>query len=205
LIRVAGSLRFEAGAAPSRNGEGGLVRFVPSGGASGTFTTQIDQNGSFALGLPAGAYSLRPQVPNGWYVKSVSLADRDISDSPLEVGVKDLPAIVVTCSSAAGQLSGIARTADGVGDPNASVLLFPTDRDLWSGLGPLQRIRSSRVGRAGTYSISGIPSGDYYVAALDDARLENWPDSSFLESVSRSAVQVTIGANEKKTLELKEK
>jgi hypothetical protein len=205
LIRVAGRFRFEGQQAvpPMRQLEGLILRLTPAGSGSVATSTQLDANGAFAIGVPGGMYALRPQPPNGWYVKSVSLGDRDISDGPLEIRADDLPEILITCTDVVAQLSGVARTARGIPDPNATAVVFPVDRRLWSGGGPVTRLRTGRANRTGTYLVSELAPGDYFVAAMDDGALENWQDQKSLETMSRTATRVTVGAGEKKTLDLR--
>ncbi len=205
LIRVAGRLRFDGPqpAPPARELQGLLLRLAAAGSGSVGVSTQLDATASFAIGVPGGTYSLRPDLPLGWYVKSVSMGDRDISDGPLEILTGDLPEIVVTCTSVAAQLSGTVTNVQGAGDAGATMVLFPVERKLWPGGGAVIRLRTARTNRMGKYLVSELAPGDYFAAAMDDGRLENWQDPKSLDAISRTATRVTIIAGEHKTLDLR--
>jgi hypothetical protein len=47
------------------------------------------------------------------------------------------------------------------------VVAFPTDRDLWSGVGPSRRIRRSETGRDGAFAFENLPAGAYHLAAIE--------------------------------------
>ena len=205
LIRVAGRLQFDGlqPTPPIREIRGLIVRLAPAGGGSVGISTQLDANASFAIGVPGGMYSVRPDLPLGWYVKSVAMGDRDISDGPLEIRPGELPEIVITCTSVAAQLSGTVTSAQGSPDSTATVILFPVDRRFWPGGGSVIRLRTARPNRTGRYLVSELPPGDYFVAAMDDARLENWQDPKSLDAISRTATRVTITPGEHKALDLR--
>jgi Carboxypeptidase regulatory-like domain len=207
LLPVSGRFQFEGSQpAPAMKELGGLIVRLPAAGSGAVSTsTQIDANGSWAIGVPGGRYSLRLQPPAGWYVKSVVLGGRDISDEPLDIRAADMPTMVITCTDVAAQLSGVTRTAQGAPDPTATVVVFPIDRGLWSGLGPLMRLRAARATRTGAYTLTDLPPGEYYVAAMDDARAENWQDPKSLDALSRGAARVMIGVGEKQTLDVRER
>ncbi|HXT70655.1 MAG TPA: carboxypeptidase-like regulatory domain-containing protein [Vicinamibacterales bacterium] len=205
LIRVTGRLQFDGQqpAPPVKEIEGLIVRLATAGSGSVAISTQLDAKAAFAIGVPGGAYSVRPDLPAGWHVKSVSLGDRDILDGPLEIRPGGLPEIVITCTSVAAQLSGTVTNVQGTPDSAATVLVFPVDRRLWPGGGSVIRLRTARANRTGRYVVSDLPPGDYFAAAMDDGRLENWQDPKSLEAISRSATRMTITAGENRTLDLR--
>jgi hypothetical protein len=150
-------------------------------------------------GLPGGRYFVRiGGAPPGWTFKSAMYQGRDVSDVPLELDSSDVTAVVITFTDQPTELSGTAQGTRG-GDPDATILVFPSDNTGWinTGLNP-RRIRSVRSGPNGAYKIGGLPPGSYYVAAVPDELAADWQDPKLLEALARSATQVTLDDGEKK-------
>jgi sugar/nucleoside kinase (ribokinase family) len=73
------------------------------------------------------------------------------------------------------------------------VIVFPVAREQWTGYGLApRRIRSVRTSTTGTYTMSGVPAGDYFIVAVPPARSDAWLDPDFLDRASRTATRVTI-------------
>jgi len=103
----------------------------------------------------------------------------------------------------AADLSGAVTAANGSPDATATVIAFPGDRSLWVGTGSSpRRLKNSRTGKDGAYSISGLPAGDYLIAAVPEAAAADWQNPDFLESLTRSATRVHIDEGEKKSQNL---
>jgi hypothetical protein len=151
-------------------------------------------------GLPGGRYFVRiGGAPPGWTFKSATYQGRDVSDVPLDLDSSDIAGVVITFTDQPTELSGIAQTVRG-GDPDATILVFPSDNTGWinTGLNP-RRMRAVRTGPSGAYKISGLPPGSYYVAAVPDELAGDWQDPKFLETLAPSASQVALDDGEKKT------
>jgi hypothetical protein len=148
----------------------------------------------YTIGLLPGRYVLRADnLPRGWSLKSASVAGRDISDMPLTLDTADVDGLVLTFTDRPASLSGTVRDAQARHDPNATVLIFPTD-GVWSDRGPNpRRFRSARVGRSGEYSATALPPGDYFIVAVNDANASNWQEPAFLQRLSKLATRITLG------------
>ena len=48
-----------------------------------------------------------------------------------------------------------------------------------------------------------LPAGDYYLAALTDADLDDWQSPAFLAQAIAAGVKVTLGDGETKTQDVK--
>jgi hypothetical protein len=57
---------------------------------------------------------------------------------------------------------------------------------------------AARLSSDGRYRISGLPPGEYYLAAMTDVDPTKLDDPSFLESLIPRAVKVVIGEGERK-------
>ena len=166
---------------------------------------RVDETGTFkTYGQPPGKYLFRiGGAPSGWTLKSAIAEGRDISDTPFDLGTKDLTNVVVTFTDRPTKLTGVAHTKDGNPDPEALVIVFPADPAAWSdfGLNP-RRLRSVRPAKDGTYTFSGLPVGDYYVMAIGDDSIDSWQNPEALADLARSATQVRIGDGDTRTQDL---
>jgi hypothetical protein len=55
----------------------------------------------------------------------------------------------------------------------------------------------------GRFTITGLPAGEYYIAALTDLNASEMYEPSFLASIVPAAITVTLGDGEKKVQDLK--
>jgi len=167
-------------------------------------TSRASDDGSFTtIGNAPGRYFVRPSLP-GWTLKSVMLAGRNIADEPLELEATDIADVVVTFTDTMAELSGAVLNARGERDRNAEVVVFPADSQSWKrGVFSTRRIRLTGRGETGFYKIDTLPAGEYFVVAVDDSTAGSWQTPAFLEKLQGSAVRVTLGDGEKKSLELR--
>jgi hypothetical protein len=116
----------------------------------------------------------------------------------------DISDVVVTLTDRPTTLKGSVRTSAGSADTEADVIVFPVNPLRWSGFSqsPL-RIRNVRTDANGAYLLTGLPPGDYFVAAISDASAGGWQSAKFLESLSRQAVRVTLAESAPVTQDLK--
>jgi hypothetical protein len=156
-------------------------------------------------GLPGGKYLVRVGGnPPGYWLRSVMSEGRDISDTPLEVGVADVGSIVITFTDRPTKLTGSVRGANGNADPDAMVVIFPADSTAWTGFGlNPRRMRSARVAKSGAYSFTGLPPGEYVVAAVKEENLDSWQYPDALEALSRLGTAVRLLEGDTRTQDLK--
>ena len=131
------------------------------------------------------------------------LGGRDVSDEPLEIAGEDVGGVVLVFTDRPTLLSGTVRNAQSQGDPDADVVVFPANHQLWKEVVSPRRARRLRTSKTGTYSIQGLPQGEYYIAAIASTSSREWQDPKFLEAVAPLATRVTILDGDKKTLDLR--
>jgi hypothetical protein len=84
-----------------------------------------------------------------------------------------------------------------------SVLAFPTDSAGWVDFGPHpRRIRAAAVEPNGSFALTGLPAGEYYLAATDRILAARTVGSELLGVLSRQAVRVRIGEGEQRSVEV---
>jgi protocatechuate 3,4-dioxygenase beta subunit len=210
-LRISGRLEFD-GTTPKPTGNRLQASIVveAAGGPPAVRipspAARVDASGQFtSVGLSAGRYVVRVDgSPVGWMFKSATYNGQDVSETPFELRGGDATGVVLAFTDRWTGLRGVVRSARGDADADAAVLLFTTDRSVWTDAGPSpRRMKSARTGRAGEYSFRSIPPGDYYVVALPDERTADWRDAKFLDTLVGLATHLTIGDGEHKTLDLR--
>jgi hypothetical protein len=136
--------------------------------------------------------------------KAAMYGGRDISIAPVEIELADLSGVVLQFTDRWTGVQGSVRDAKGAADPDAAVLLFPTDTGAWTAYGATtRRLKMARPGKNGSYIINSVPPGEYYVVAIPDEYSGDWRDPAFLESIANQASRVTVGEGEKRTVDLR--
>jgi hypothetical protein len=109
----------------------------------------------------------------------------------------------VTLSDRISTLSGTVRNADGQPAPMATVAVFPVDTSLWRVGGMTsRRVHTVAPQRNGTFSIRGLPSGEYYVVAAEWSSAD-FSDANVLTALMTSARRVSIGDGDTQVVDLR--
>jgi hypothetical protein len=167
--------------------------------------TRMSLTGEFTIaGVPPGRYVLRtPEIFAGWALESVRVGGRDLTDLPFDVRAEDLTGIIVTLTDRPAELSGSVRTASGDPDPNASVFLFPVDRSRWPDGRVMNRaFRTARIQPTGSFRVTNLISGEYFVAAAVDEAAVEWPDVAFLQRLAAGATRLRVEPGQLQTMSL---
>jgi uncharacterized protein (DUF2141 family) len=172
---------------------------------------QVAADGSFAFtGITPGRYLLSASAPpetpvpgTTWLVKSAIVGKVDGADTPIEVKPgQSIDNVLLTFTDKTAEVSGTLSDATGKPTSEFSVILFSVDKTFWG-----QRSRRFktpvRAGMDGKFTFTGLPAGDYYLAALTDFEPSDVSNPLFLEQVIPSAVKVTVAEGEKKAQDLK--
>jgi hypothetical protein len=173
---------------------------------------EVDAEGRFAFAnivpgeyrFTASALSLPGSAPVGiWSLVSAKAGDRDLLDYPLEVRPgQPPPEIVLTYTNQTSELMG--RVLDASGKPilDLSILLFTTDRALWTP--GSRRVRApARPADDGAFRFFNVPPGEYFLGVATDVDAAAAGDPSFLERLAPAAIRVTIAPGEHKVQDLR--
>jgi hypothetical protein len=163
---------------------------------------RVETDATFrTVGYPPGRYSLSasiPPVPGGsgrtpWRFKFATLGGKDLSDEGLDLQGEDITNIVITFTDRPTEISGNVVDAKSQPDLAAMVVVIPADSQAWkSGIISPRRVRGVRTTTTGGFTIADLPPGEYFIAAVSDAALDNWQDPKTLESISRLATRITL-------------
>ena len=207
-LRVEGRNEFRGSTSspppPPRLSTNPIVIFETPYGEPGRFVAQPRGNGQSAFSTIAagGQYIARPYEIGGWFVKSVTLNGKDITDRVFDLQ-EDATDIVVLYTDRASKVTGVVRDVRGTASATAVVLAFPVEPQRWVGYGTNPRhLKSAQASRTGAYTLEGLPPGDYFVIAIDDAESADWMDPKSLEALARQATKLSVTDVEAKTLDL---
>jgi hypothetical protein len=164
--------------------------------ASGTFTRDGVFPASFRI---AGAVTGPDSAV--WSMKSVVIGGRDVTDLPVDFRAGDASPIVISFTDQLSELSG--RLLDPSSRPSTDyfVVILPADRTYWTTL--TRRIASTRPDLQGRYVFRALPPGEYRLAATTDLVNQDLQDVPQLEALAAQSLAVTIGAGEKKVMDIR--
>jgi hypothetical protein len=176
---------------------------LASGAPGPRHEARLDPGGRFTLrGLRPGEYVVRiSSTPSGWFVKSVTVAGRDVSDTPLIVSSTSEPIVTITLTDRATELMGTVRDARNLPVAGATVIAIPAG-SAPNALHPV-RMREVRSSRLGVFYIAGLPPGDYLVVALDDSVAEGWQDQARIAELRTQATRLSLRDAEQRSVELR--
>lgn len=185
-----------------------------AGGANimvGLPSSQVDASGRFTLsGVTPGRYLVNAFVPTpggagpgmNWALQSADFKGRDALDFPLDIGANDnLSDGVLTFTDATQQVSGTLQDATGRPAPDYTIIVFPADKRFWVAQG--RRIRTSRPGTDGKFTVTNLPTGEYRLAAVVDIATGEANDPAFLEQLVPASVPITLGPGDRKVQDLR--
>lgn len=155
-------------------------------------------------GLKPGEYVMRIALgASRFTIKSIVIDGVDYTTRPIDASVLGPRSeAVVTLTDKLTTLRGSVR--DGRGPViDAAVLIFPADRAQWSryGLRPA-RLRAAPLAGSSSFSVDGLPAGEYMAVAVSTAQLTAWQDPRFLERAANAATRFTLQWGEARTLDL---
>jgi hypothetical protein len=183
----------------------GLIRLEPADGSPLTGLPSMSRvsgelPGFEIQGVMPGKYILT--VAGTFGIKAVEIRGVNRADGLFEVVDEDVTELVVTLTTASAALAGRVD-ANVRGSVKMSVLAFPADPYRWAnyGLAPRQ-IRTAPVSSTGGYRITGLPAGDYLVAALPASQAAKWMDPSRLRAIAADARRISLAWGQTATLNL---
>ena len=164
---------------------------------------RVGPDGSFTWPGVRGARLVRANgMPEGWWLKAVLQGDRDITDVPLSITHGEVVGdLQVVFDDKPTMLSGSVTDSSGAPVSDYTVVVFSSDEARWS---PESRfIASERPDQTGRVRITGLPSGDYLMAAVEWVEEGEWLDPRFLQRLRPLASKVGLEAGQTLAVPLK--
>jgi hypothetical protein len=134
--------------------------------------------------------------PDTWYLESISIGGLDVTDTPFDFGngTQTVTGAEVVIANAGAAISGHVTDASASPVGNYSVVIFATDRTKW--FVTSRFLRLARPTQDGSFEVTGLPPGEYYVAATDPIEGNDvsgdWLKSETLDQLSFRATRVTL-------------
>jgi hypothetical protein len=175
-----------------------------AGATIGLPPTTPQADGSFRFtGVAPGKYRLQVSAIAPWSVRSAIVDGRDTLDDPLDVQPgQNIDDFVVTLIDRPAEISGTMFDQLGRPTPEYAIVVFSTDRSHWTSA-PRRVSGAVKLGSDGRFTVSGLPPGEYYLAALTDVEPSQLSDSSFLEQLASGAIKITLAEGERKVQDIK--
>jgi hypothetical protein len=139
----------------------------------------------------------------GWYLKAVMFDGQEITDTGMEFTPgRAYDGLQVIFSQKATDLSGLVTDDRGKPVLDATVVIFPANKDLW--LFQSRYMRSLRPDTNGKYSIKALPPlDDYLMIAVQNLEQGQGADPDFLTRAREEAVSFSLNEGEFKALDVK--
>lgn len=202
--RAKGHLRFEGGPAPASVPSGLAVQAIEDSPMPMMFPGgTVRPDWTFESAGLSGRRMLRVTgLPSGWWVKSITAAGADVTDSGIDFqNGQEVSGIEVLLTRTAAEVSGTAQDAKGAAVADYVVVLFPGESDKWGWQS--RYVRVARPDQTGRFVITGLPAGGYLAVALEYLEPGEETDPEFLERLKSLGTTVRVGEGEKKSLTLK--
>jgi hypothetical protein len=129
------------------------------------------------------------------------LNGRDLADGAFDLKPgADVEGLALTFTDRAGAIAG--RLVDTEGRPvtRYSVVVFTVERSLW--LPNARRIKLAQPATDGSFSVGGLPAGDYAIVAAENVEDADVGDPAFLSPLLAVAYKVTVAEGETRRQDL---
>jgi len=160
-----------------------------------------ENDGTFVMTGLNGPRRLRLlSAPPSWIIRSATADGVDITDEVISFGrpqesIANLDIVLTARTSA---ISGGVADARGREVVDYTAIAFSTEPRRW--YAESRFVKFARPATDGTFLISGLPTGEYYVAAVDwmqgDELSGEWQSPEFLEALSREASRLTLAESD---------
>lgn len=143
----------------------------------------------------------RGTAVTGTVVESIAIVGLDVTDTPFDfgAGTQTITGAEVVMSNAGAAISGHVTDAASSPVSSYSVVVFPTDRSRW--FVTSRFLRLVRPMKDGSFEVTGLPPGEYYVAATDSIQGNDvsgdWLRAETLDRLSFRAARVTLAEKQR--------
>jgi Carboxypeptidase regulatory-like domain len=153
----------------------------------------VHDDGRFYLtGLHGPMRFSATSLPDGWYLKSVTIAGADVTDVPFDFGsvAQTLEGAEIVLSTKGATIAGVATDGPNTPASNFVAVAFSTSRESWTN--GSRQVKQQRSDGNGSFKIEGLPPGDYWVAAVDRLEPGNWLTPDNLDALVPGSARVTV-------------
>jgi protocatechuate 3,4-dioxygenase beta subunit len=204
--RVTGQIEFDGDSRPPLTSAIRIYATAPDGdhGMNLPGTSTINDDWSFEIvGVSPGHRLFRVTgLPPTHTLKAVFAGDEDVIDrvTPFDGKVPMSGVRLVLTDRVTNIVGGIT---DDEGHPvqDYAVVAFATEAEKWAS--GTRYIATARPDQNGRFTVTGLPPGDYLVAALPYLQRGDSEDPEFLSALKSRATPISLAEGERKAVELK--
>ena len=162
----------------------------------------VNDDWSFEVRGMAGPQLVRlAGLPAGWALRTVALAGRDITDTPI-VFSRQMPTtgLQILLTDRLSNLTGAVRDAQGRPTTDYTAVIFPEEVNLR--VFPSRFVRSARPNQEGEFEISGLPPAAYLAYAAGAIPRGAWTNLEYLAGIAPAAERFSLGDGESRRISL---
>ena len=163
----------------------------------------VGADGQFTLAGLVGPTLVRVTgLRREWAVRAVMLGSDDITDTPVEFKAGHSDHLQILVTTRAASLEGTVTDDEGKPVEQASILLFPEEKEYWRVGSP--RVKTAGSMKDGKYTLHGLAGGRYYAVAVR-SRWFLSPDMppDFFEGLTKAATRVVVADDERRIVDLR--
>jgi hypothetical protein len=166
------------------------ITLTPTDGLNYLDSPLIDEDGRFAvMGVEPAPYRVTvSSIPSPMFLKSVRFNGHDINGD-IDLAAAQTASLEIVISSGTSSISGVVSDSDGPVGPEVNVMATRGNH------GPARFTRTDGNGR---FSFADLPSGEYFLIAIDTA-----PGMLPPELFEKLTKAVTVGDGDSATAELR--
>jgi protocatechuate 3,4-dioxygenase beta subunit len=168
----------------------------------------VRQDGTFTLARLSGPVRLgQTRAPDGWYLKSAMVNGVNAIENPVSLNRGDAAVASVTVTFANGTAGIEGQVVDDRRQPSGEfgVVVFSSDQGRWFSRSPYIKLGSPA--QDGTFSVTGLPPGEYLATAIDQidggTDFGSWQNPAVLATLAPTAKRFTLAAGQTATTELR--
>lgn len=139
---------------------------------------------------------------SGWFMKSVIYEGQDVIDTGIEFAPgRTYEGLQIVFTQKTTDLSGSLTDDRGKPVLDATVVVFPTNRERWTYLS--RYMRTTRPDTNGRFSIRNLPPEDYLIIAVQNLESGQGSDPDFLTRAREEAKPFSLTEGETKTVDIR--
>ena len=167
---------------------------------------RVNDDFSFELSSLSERRLIRANVGGqslSWFLKAVMLNGEDVTDRGIEFTPgRSYDGLQIILSRKTTDLSGLLTDDRNRPVLDATVVIFPANRDLWTYA--TRYVRTARPDTNGRYSIRSLPpTDDYLIIAVQNLEQGQGNDPDFLSRAAEEATRLSLNEGEIKTVDIK--
>jgi Carboxypeptidase regulatory-like domain len=165
-------------------------------------TSKVNTDGSFTLSnVNADHYNVTLSgLPDGFYVKSVSLGGQDALLAGLNLSSGAAGTIDILLAPNAGQAVGVVQNEQQQPAPGVTVVLIPQEKERKE---QTQYYKTATTDAAGGFTFKNLDPGQYKVYAWKEMESGAYMDPEFVAPVENRGATLTIREGSQESLQVK--